>query len=230
MMTSELNETCPAFRALAFYDNVQIVLIDGDSYFELTPLGQWYFSRQWEESEDPAGHLNHMMRLLSLWKAGGLVLTFDQWLLADMDEPWWPVNFIVQDSSKRPLIDQVASFEHKHPLVEQLMKAANATYRQKGWARERAAAYRHLVVNFRETKNNEKEPKRPRFNLLGPGQFYPDFSASSDDLYDSIVANRTVASIEVATLNKNETLRSKLIPDVCPHSYISLMAHQAVQG
>jgi len=228
MMTSELNETCPAFRALAFYDNVEIVLIDGDSYFEETPLGQWYFSRIWEESEDPAGHLGHMMRLVSLWKAGGLVLHFDQLLLADMDEPWWPINFIVQDSSKRPLIDQVACFEHKHPLVEQLMTTANATYRKKGWARERTAAYRHLVVNFRKTKMNEEKQKRPRLKLLGPGQFYPDFSASSDDLDDSIVANRTVGSIEIATIKKNETLRSKLIADVCPHSYISLMVKQAV--
>lgn len=67
----------PWLEILSLYPNVEVVLINEGQYFSRTPLEDWYIKGDWRKSKYEIAHLSDYIRILTLYKGGGLYLDID---------------------------------------------------------------------------------------------------------------------------------------------------------
>jgi hypothetical protein len=74
---SPLFQSPPWLDVLSRYPNVDVILVNEDRYFAGTPLQDWYEKGEWLKSQHEVAHLSDYIRILSLYKGGGLYLDTD---------------------------------------------------------------------------------------------------------------------------------------------------------
>ena len=75
---TNFNSSSAWFQVLNQYPNVQVILIDDEElYFRDSPLEDWYHKGQWRDSRWRVQHMSDYIRILSLYKEGGMYLDLD---------------------------------------------------------------------------------------------------------------------------------------------------------
>jgi hypothetical protein len=74
---SLLFQSPPWLDVLSRYPNVDVILVNEDRYFAGTPLQDWYEKGEWLKSQHKVAHLSDYIRILTLYKGGGLYLDTD---------------------------------------------------------------------------------------------------------------------------------------------------------
>lgn len=70
-------ETSQMVQQLFMYDNIRINRINLTEFVRYTPIEQWYLSGILRASHYPHIHTSDFMRLVTLWKFGGIYLDLD---------------------------------------------------------------------------------------------------------------------------------------------------------
>ena len=85
---TNFNSSSAWFQVLNQYPNVQVILIDDEElYFRDSPLEDLYHKGQWRDSRWRVQHMSDYIRILSLYKEGGMYLDLDVLTLKPYDGP-----------------------------------------------------------------------------------------------------------------------------------------------
>ena len=113
---------------LSGYPNVAAVLLNHDHYFIGTPLEKWYDIGEWRNSPFSTAHLSDYIRILSLYKSGGLYSDLDILTLRPYSGKQFR-NFLSYDSTNMDvIINTVMHLERGHWLTVEIMRLLSAEY------------------------------------------------------------------------------------------------------
>jgi lactosylceramide 4-alpha-galactosyltransferase len=109
-------------NVLSRYPNVSVILLNEKHYFTGTPLEDWYNRKEWRKSQFEIAHLSDYIRILSLYKGGGLYLDMDILTLKPYNVKKFR-NFLVYGSA---LMDHISNgamhLEYDHWVIEEIMQ------------------------------------------------------------------------------------------------------------
>ncbi|XP_063240386.1 lactosylceramide 4-alpha-galactosyltransferase-like isoform X2 [Bacillus rossius redtenbacheri] len=115
-------------RQVFHYANVFVFPVSMSSYLRRTPLEGWLELGELNGSVYPVAHASDVLRLVTLWKYGGLYLDIDMVLVRPLDDLGW--NFAVAESSTL-VGNSVLSFSARgigHEFAEMCLKELAETY------------------------------------------------------------------------------------------------------
>ena len=124
-----VNSTSTWLQVLSHYPNVEKIVIDDvEDYFHGSPLEDWYKKGQWRNSKWRVQHMSDYIRMVSLYKAGGMYLDLDVLTL----KPYKRHIFFNFVTAKREhferLINAAIHFERGHRLIDLIMKKQAEEY------------------------------------------------------------------------------------------------------
>ena len=124
----KLNYSDTWLSVLRQYDNIQVILINETEYFAQSPLESWYREGVWRKSPFQKEHLADYIRMLSLFKGGGLYMDLDFITLKPLDEKilWNFFPFPKADRSR--LTNSIFHLQHGHRLIEEILRKLAASY------------------------------------------------------------------------------------------------------
>lgn len=118
----------PWYSVLTQYNNIEIILINSTDYFANTPLEKWHNDGVWRNGKNQFPHFSDYIRMLSLYKGGGLYMDLDFITLKPLNENiiW---NFLpIEDKETASLTGSIFHFEAGHRLVDIIIKRLAAKY------------------------------------------------------------------------------------------------------
>ncbi|KAK4006402.1 hypothetical protein OUZ56_011556 [Daphnia magna] len=108
-------------EVISEYPNVSPILINEENYFSETPLEEWYRKKEWKNSPYMTEHYSDYIRVLSLYKEGGLYLDIDILTLRPYHGDMFR-NFLVYGSSRMDHISNGAmQLEPGHWLSKEIL-------------------------------------------------------------------------------------------------------------
>jgi lactosylceramide 4-alpha-galactosyltransferase len=109
-------------QVLSQYPNMSIILLNEKNYFFGTAMEDWYNNKKWRESPFERAHLSDYVRILSLYKGGGLYLDLDILTLKPYNGDIFR-NFLVYGSARMDHISNGAMhMDLGHWLSEEIMQ------------------------------------------------------------------------------------------------------------
>jgi hypothetical protein len=109
-------------QVLSQYPNVSIILLNEKKYFVGTAMENWYKKKEWRKSQFERAHLSDYLRILSLYKGGGLYLDLDILTIKPYNGEIFR-NFLVFGSARMDHISNGAMhLEFGHWLSEEIMQ------------------------------------------------------------------------------------------------------------
>jgi hypothetical protein len=115
-------------EVLSIYPNVEIVLLNEKNYFSGTPLEDWYRRGEWRNSQYEMAHLSDYIRILTMYKIGGLYLDIDILTLKPFTGDLLK-NFLVYGSSRMDHISNgVIHLRRGHRLLREIIKMLAKDY------------------------------------------------------------------------------------------------------
>ena len=128
MTARHLDFSSPWLSILQNYNNVKIILVDTDTYFSNTPLEKWYQEGEWRTSLYKIVHLSDYLRVLTLWRGGGMYMDLDYITLKPLDERvLW--NFFFIETAETILISNfLFHLEYNHRIISALMQSLVELY------------------------------------------------------------------------------------------------------
>ena len=115
-------------KILSRYANVMVVLLNEDHYFAGTPLEDWYTKGVWRTSRFEMGHLSDYIRILTLYKAGGMYLDMDILTLKALQGPVFRNCLVYENTAKDTIGNSVLHLERGHHLSGELLKLLAEEY------------------------------------------------------------------------------------------------------
>lgn len=115
-------------KVLSRYPNVEIVLLNQDHYFAGTPLEDWYTKGVWRTSRFEMGHLSDYIRVLTLYKGGGLYLDMDILTLKAFQGPVFRNCLVYENAAKDTIGNSVLHLERGHHLSGELIRLLAEEY------------------------------------------------------------------------------------------------------
>ncbi len=143
-------------KILQQYNNINVIFLNETLYFKKTVLENWYNERIWEKSPHKCVHLSEFLRLVSLFKGGGLFIDIDTVVTLRPLNKLKLWNFFVKSSATHELIDsshitssEIFHLVYGHPLSDDLiLNMGRATYNPF------APAYHHIDIAIKESIEN----------------------------------------------------------------------------
>jgi lactosylceramide 4-alpha-galactosyltransferase len=109
-------------QVLSQYPNLSVILLNEKKYFFGTPMEDWYNKKEWRKSQFERAHLSDYVRILSLYKGGGLYLDLDILTIKPYNGDMFR-NFLVYGSARMDHISNGAMhFEVGHWFSEEIMQ------------------------------------------------------------------------------------------------------------
>lgn len=174
----------PWLDVLSHYPNVAAILLNEDHYFTGTPLQDWYKAGQWLKSEHEIAHLSDYIRILTLYKGGGLYLDTDILTLKPYEGDVIR-NCLVYGSSRLEVVSNgVMHLEHGHWLSAEIARVLATEYDPQAYAYHGPAVVSEVmgrmcgVVAGISNSNQCKDVK-----LLPDRFFYPIEAPFSDAIF-----------------------------------------------
>ncbi|EDW63845.2 uncharacterized protein Dvir_GJ10917, isoform C [Drosophila virilis] len=128
------NESVPIIDALLSYKNVQFRSINLDRYAEDTPIADWLKKGDLFKSSYLMFHLSDLLRLITLYRFGGVYMDMDVLVLRSLEEE--PLNFAGAERADS-IGNGVIGLEPNgfgHQLCELFLQDFQVNYRGETWA------------------------------------------------------------------------------------------------
>lgn len=130
--TDHVNYSAPFVQILQQYDNVEVILVDANEYFKGTILQDWYQEGEWKKSPYRTEHFSDYIRMLSLFKGGGMYMDLDFVVLRTFDDKLKRNFFSLEDS--RLLSSSAFHLEHGHRLAYEIVVELALGYNPEKWS------------------------------------------------------------------------------------------------
>lgn len=188
-------------EVLSHYPNVSTILVDEENYFRGTPLEDWYFKKEWRKSLYETAHLSDYIRILTLYKGGGLYLDLDILTLKPYHGGMFR-NFLVYGSSRKDHISNGAMhLEHGHWLSEKIIKMLAKEYDPKSYIYHGPDVVTEVMKNVCGLVAGSRESNKcSDVQLLSDYLFYPIPSITSNTLFqdESHITDATLIKINTS--------------------------------
>lgn len=119
---------------LSHYPNVAAILMNQDHYFAETPLEEWYEKGEWRRSPHSKFHLSDYIRILTLYKGGGLYLDMDIVSFKAFKREKFHNCLSYDSASKDVLCNGVIHLERGHWLSVEIMRLLSEEYDPEDYA------------------------------------------------------------------------------------------------
>jgi hypothetical protein len=158
------------------YANVAVILVDNDKYFRDSPLQLWYEKGEWRQSRFRIAHLSDYIRLVSLYRHGGLYMDLDYVVLKSLDEKLLHNVLLVEGIDGQQLNNGVMHFEPGHRLISQLIQYLAAEYDPEDYYLHGPTALTHVYIRMCSNGTGRMKKKSsmcPDVSLLSYKHFCP---------------------------------------------------------
>lgn len=115
-------------KILARYSNVAVILLNEQRYFAGTPLEDWYSKGLWRTSRFQMGHLSDYIRILTLYKAGGMYIDMDILTLKAFKGDMFRNCLVYENVAMDTIGNSVLHLERGHGLIDALIKLLSEEY------------------------------------------------------------------------------------------------------
>ncbi|CAB0012557.1 unnamed protein product [Nesidiocoris tenuis] len=202
----------PHMAALRKYRNIKIHHINMNTYFDNTPLEDWYKDGRLKSSRWPQSHASDVLRYATLWKYGGYYADLDVVMLKPFGDM---INFVGAESD----IDVAAgflAFTHGHPLVHLAVVDLKQNYKGWDWGNNGPGVITRALKRYcmvREVTKMTKE-RCKGVDVMPPSAFYAipwrkwkDYFATRRSDVDRVMAtvNSSVAIHVWNYLSRNQS-------------------------
>jgi hypothetical protein len=177
----------PWLDVLSQYPNVKAILVNEDHYFAGTPLQDWYQKGEWTKSEHEVAHLSDYIRILTLYKGGGLYLDTDILTLKAYQGDKFR-NCLSYDSSDMGVISNgIMHLERGHWLTVEMMRLLAEEYDPSEFVFHGSQAVSSLMHSFcGMLKDDPTSNTCKDVHLLPSRFFFPVERPFSQVLYDKM--------------------------------------------
>ena len=189
---STLFQSPPWLDVLSRYPNVDVILVNEDRYFAGTQLQDWYEKGEWLKSQHKVAHLSDYIRILTLYKGGGLYLDTDILTLKTYQGDKFR-NCLVYDSSDMGVISNgVMHLERGHWLTVKMIRLLAEEYDPSEFVFHGSQAISSLMdSSCGMTQTDPTSNTCKDIHLLPSRFFFPIERPFSQVLYDTM-ANSTL--------------------------------------
>jgi hypothetical protein len=161
------------------YANVAVFLVDNGNYFSGSPLQKWYENGEWRDSRFRTAHLSDYIRLVSLYRHGGLYMDLDYVVLKPLDEKLLHNVLLVEGADGKQLNNGVIHFEPGHRLIKELIQYLAAEYDPEDYYLHGPTALTNVYIRLCSSNNGtagrikRKSSVCPDVSLLSYKHFCP---------------------------------------------------------
>ncbi|XP_049274159.1 lactosylceramide 4-alpha-galactosyltransferase [Rhipicephalus sanguineus] len=152
---------CRPLRNLQQLPNFRLLNINLNSMVKDSVLVHWYLKDDWNHSPFRVNHLSDALRLLVLWKYGGVYADMDVLTLKSFSE----LRNVVARELFPDVGNSVMVFDKGHPFLSRCLQEFSSTYKARKWAHNGPRLLERVLSWF-----------CPR-NLLGKVPLVPDSKA-----------------------------------------------------
>ncbi|EFX71990.1 hypothetical protein DAPPUDRAFT_111182 [Daphnia pulex] len=115
-------------KVLSRYTNLSVVYLNEGYYFSGTPFQDWYRKGEWRKSPFKMGHLSDFIRILTLYKGGGMYMDLDIMTLKTFHGIMFN-NYLVYENAKMDTIgNSIMHFERGHQITIELIRLLSEEY------------------------------------------------------------------------------------------------------
>ncbi|XP_064541232.1 lactosylceramide 4-alpha-galactosyltransferase-like [Drosophila montana] len=147
------NESMPIIDALLSYKNVHFRSLNLDRYAEDTPIADWLKKGDLLKSSYLKFHLSDLLRLITLYRFGGVYMDMDVLLLRSLEDE--PLNFAGAERADS-IANGVIGLEPSgfgHQLAELFLQDFQANYKGDTWAHNGPMGLVRVLSEVCGTKN-----------------------------------------------------------------------------
>jgi hypothetical protein len=155
------------------YSNVDVILVDNDQYFKGSAFQSWYEKGEWRHSRFRTAHLSDYIRLISMYRQGGLYMDLDFIVLKPLDEKLLHNVLLVEGIDRRQLNNGVMHFEAKHRLVGELIEYLSNEYDPDDYYLHGPTALTDVYIQLCNDGSGLKKKSCPDVSLLSYKHFCP---------------------------------------------------------
>lgn len=164
-------QDCRFLNHLFELPNFRILRLDLNSLVKDSVLVHWYVKDDWNRSPFRINHLSDALRLLVLWKYGGIYADMDVLTLRSFDKH--------QDVLARELFPDVGNsvmvFRKQNPFLYRCLEEFSNTYKPRKWAHNGPRLLERVLTLFCPPNTLNKQPllKCSGVTVLPANAFYP---------------------------------------------------------
>jgi lactosylceramide 4-alpha-galactosyltransferase len=169
---------------LSQYPNLSVILLNEQNYFFGTLMEDWYNKREWRKSKYETAHLSDYLRILSLYKGGGLYLDLDILTLKPYNGTIFH-NFLVYGSARMDHISNGAMhLEIGHWMSKEIMQVLAKEYDPESYIYHGPDAVGEVMKKFCGLKAGNPDSNQCQdIEILTDTYFYPIPSIFSSVLF-----------------------------------------------
>lgn len=173
-------------KVLSRYSNVAAVLLNEERYFAGTPLEDWYSKGVWRTSRFQIGHLSDYIRILSLYKGGGLYLDMDILTLRAFKGAMFRNCLVYENDAMDTIGNSVLHLERGHRLTSELIQLLSEEYDPEAYVYHGPDAIAEIMNRIcKLVAGNPKSNKCDNVRLLSHHHFHPVPAMFSHMLFQS---------------------------------------------
>ena len=163
LQTDRVNESSELVQVLRTYPNIRLIALNTSEYFANTPLFAWYEEGKWKTSNFSREHFSDYIRMLTLYKGGGLYMDLDFITIKTLNSDiFW--NFVpIQELSY--LTGSIMHLQHGHRLITLFLKKLAKDYRPNNWGHHGPDMINFIVRKYCNPCDD--------LRMLSPMHFYP---------------------------------------------------------
>ncbi|XP_057368182.1 lactosylceramide 4-alpha-galactosyltransferase-like isoform X2 [Daphnia carinata] len=173
-------------KVLSRYPNVAVVLLNEERYFSGTPLEDWYSKGVWRTSRFQMGHLSDYIRIVSLYKGGGMYLDMDILTLRAFKGAIFRNCLVYENDAMDTIGNSVLHLERGHSLTSELIQLLSEEYDPEAYVYhgpDAIAEIMNRVCNL--VAGNPKSNECNNVRLLSHRHFHPVPAMFSHMLFQS---------------------------------------------
>ena len=155
------------------YPNIQVNLINESEYFEASPLELWYRQGVWRTSLYQKEHLSDYIRMLTLFKGGGLYMDLDFITLKSLDEKIFWNFFPFPKADRSRLTNSMLHLEHGHRLIEEIIAQLVTGYNPNKYDVHGPVLVTKALTNICAFKPGDDSSSCDDIKLIPHKYFYP---------------------------------------------------------
>ena len=165
----------PWFQVLNHYENIMAIVIDDEKvYFKDTPLNDWYVKGQWRNSRFRMEHMSDYIRMVSLFKEGGMFIDLDIVTIKSYDDRRIFRNFTQTESSlKDQLTNAVFQLSKGHRLIGAIIDLLVEEYDPDEYIFHGPQVVSLAVSRICNLSFNNSNSSCPDLRILNHRYFYP---------------------------------------------------------
>ncbi|XP_067125307.1 lactosylceramide 4-alpha-galactosyltransferase-like [Centruroides vittatus] len=124
-----LKDADDAYGLTKMYPNIKVNRIDLNDTFEGTPLKTWFRNNQWATSKFRTNDISNALRIVLIWKFGGIYLDLDVVVL----KPLYNINNFAIIQDKSTVNNAIFRFDQGHNFLYKCLQNVEKSYRKNVW-------------------------------------------------------------------------------------------------